>query len=285
MGIAAMKNAAVTGHSGIRTGAINRAPTSIPWILRAVPSIHPCKLCTMLLEPGKPRLCLGCQKRPEARALLSLPQNNRRFWTRGEEITLREMFEEGKSNAEIAGAIGRSLSSVSQKFAQLKLYRTARHCKYPWTPEQEQLLRDRYNGQPKRIDELVKTIGYPRWNITRRAHLMGLARTKEREWSNREKKLLTDWLPHRSLEWIALKLKRTRCAVVLKAKRLKISKSGAGYTARGVAIGLGVDDHKVVRWIQSGKLRASRRETGRHGGQNGDYYYIDPLDLRDSSGC
>ena len=254
---------------------------STPWILRPVPSVHPCKLCTVLLDPGKPRLCSGCQKRPAPGALLSLPQNNRRFWTRGEEITLRQMFGDGKSNAEIAGAVGRSLSSVFERCAKLKLYRTARHCKFMWTPEQEQLLRDRYNGQPKRIDELVKATGYPRWNIVRRAHMMGLARTKEPHWSRRQEKFLAQWLPHRSIEWIARKLKRTRCAVFLKAKRLKITKSGAGYTANGVAIGLGVDGHKVTRWIQSGKLRASRRETGRHGGQNGDYYFIDPLDLRD----
>ena len=64
-------------------------------------------------------------------------------------------------------------------------------------------------------------------------------------------------------------------------KRLKITKIGSGYTARGLAFGLGVDDHKVTKWIEKGLLSAARRQTRRRREQNGDYWYIDPRDIRE----
>lgn len=253
-----------------------------PWALRPLNYTHPCKLCTIRLEPGQPRLCPVCLERPEGKALLKIPPNARRPWSRREKRELRQLWP-AKTIAEIATELGRTVQSVACKAAALRLPRKcSREHRYIWNSDQDDFLCAKYNSQPKRIDEICKALGvFPRWAIKKRARELGLSRTKEPEWTRREETFLARWLPHRSLEWIAKKLKRTITAISLKAKRLNIKKSGSGYTARAVAFGLGVDDHKVTRWIQNGLLLATRRETRRIGGQNGDYWFIDPSDLRD----
>lgn len=214
--------------------------------------------------------------------MLAIPANSGKHWTLEDDQQLRTLWEE-RSPKEIAASLGRSIQSVLNRAHQLKLKaKRPPNRKYFWTAEQDALLKERYNSQPRRIDELARTLPmYPRWAIKKRAATLGIARTKERNWTKKGEKSLRKWLAHRSVEWIARKLNRTVTAVVLKAKRLKIKKSGAGYTANSLAFGLGVDDHKVTAWIQRGLLRAARRQTQRRGGQNGDYWYIEPADVRD----
>ena len=214
--------------------------------------------------------------------MLSRPPNSGKRWTLEEDGELGTLWEE-KSPKEIAALLGRSTQSVLNRAHQLKLKaKRPPNRKYYWTAERDALLKERYNSQTRRIDELARALPmYPRWAIKKRAAILGIARTKEPRWTKRDKTFLAKWLAHRSVEWIAKRLNRTVTAVVLKAKRLKIKKSGAGYTACSLAFGLGVDDHKVTAWIQKGLLRAARRQTQRRGGQNGDYWYIDPADVRD----
>jgi hypothetical protein len=235
-----------------------------------------------VLNPGEPKICTVCTERPEGKALLSMPPNSGKHWTLEEDGRLRTLWEE-RSPKDIAASLGRSIQSVLNRAHQLKLKaKRPPNRKYYWTAEQDALLKERYNSQPRRIDELVRALPmYPRWAIKKRATVLGIARTKEPNWTKKDKRFLAKWLPRRSIEWIARKLNRTVTAVALKAKRLKITKSGAGYTACGLAFGLGVDDHKVTQWIQKGLLTAARRETRRRGGQNGDYWYIDPRDIRE----
>lgn len=253
-----------------------------PWPLQPVKQTHRCKICGIILNPGEPKICTVCTEGPEGKALLSTPANWGKRWTQEEEQRLRSLWTE-KQNKDIAAALGRNIQSVLNRAHQLKLKSNKPpNRKYYWTAEQDTLLKERYNSQPRRIDELARALRmYPRWAIKKRATVLGIARTKEPNWEKREEKFLSKWLAHRSVEWIARKLNRTVTAVALKAKRLKIIKSGAGYTACSLAFGLGVDDHKVTAWIQKGLLRAARRQTRRRGGQNGDYWYIDPRDIRD----
>lgn len=223
-----------------------------------------------------------CSERSEGKTLLANPVNSGKRWTAKDDRQLRTLWEE-RSPKEIAAILGRSIQSVLNRAHQLKLKaKKPPNRKYYWTGEQDALLKERYNSQPRRIDELARALPmYPRWEIKKRAAKLGIARAKERNWTKRDERSLSKWLAHRSIEWIARKLNRTVTAVVLKAKRLKIKKSGAGYTANSLAFGLGVDNHKVTTWVQRGLLRAARRQTKRRGGQNGDYWYIDPADVRD----
>ena len=252
----------------------------IPWPAQPVKRIHRCKICGIILDPGEARICSVCSERAEGKRLLATPANSCKRWTQEEDEQLRKLWTE-KSPKEIAKTFNRSSQSISNRSHYLNLPRR-KPPKYRWTPEQDRLLKERYNSQPRRIDELAGALPmYPRRAIKRRATVLGIARTKEPNWIKKDKRFLARWLPRRSIDWIAKKLQRTATAVVLKTKRLKITKSGAGYTACGLAFGLGVDDHKVAQWIQKGLLAATRRETRRRGGQNGDYWYIDPREIRD----
>lgn len=263
------------------TPTLDRANRT-PWPVQPVKRIHRCKICGIILDSGEARICRVCSERPEGKTLLGIPANSGKRWTQEEDEQLKKLWTE-KSSKEIANTLHRTTQSVLNEAHHLKLARRKPpNKKYHWTTEQDRLLKERYNSQPRRIDELARALPmYPRWAIKKRAAILGIARTKEPNWAKKDKRFLAKWLPRRSIEWIARKLNRTVTAVALKAKRLKITKNGAGYTACGLAFALGVDDHKATKWIEKGLLAATRRETRRRGGQNGDYWYIDPRDIRD----
>ena len=131
---------------------------------------------------------------------------------------------------------------------------------------------------------LAKKVGVPHWALKKRARELGLSRTKETPWSERELEILARnaWM---SDERIRLKLKaagyaRTATAIHLKLKRLKFKHDGSFYSANGLAQALGIDSHAVTRWIKSGHLKAKFRGTARTELQNGDIYLIHEKDVR-----
>lgn len=142
--------------------------------------------------------------------------------------------------------------------------------KYFFNDASDRLIRERYDGRTQTIEQLSKKLGFPRWIIKRRAQTMGLSRTKEKLWSEKEIAYLEANLHRLSVAVLARKLGRSLTAVALKAKRLGIRKSGEGYTARSLAQAFGIDDHKVVHWVQLGLLKASFRNSER----SHDMYFI-----------
>jgi len=258
--------------------------SSIPWALQLVSSVHPCKVCTIRMDPDQPRICARCLLRPESKPLLSKPAFMYRTWTHEEKRKLRDLWSL-KTTKEISLALDRSLSGVSAQARKLELSKKTNGCgnkKYFWTEGQDELLRAKYSHYRSAIDGISRLLPqYPRWQIRRRAILLGLTRTKEPNWTKRQERILRDWLPHRSLDWIAKKLKRSRTAIVVKSKRLGICKSKAGFTACGLAIILGADPKTITRWIERGLLAATRRQTRRNSRQHGDFFYIDPSAARD----
>jgi len=135
--------------------------------------------------------------------------------------------------------------------------------KYFFDEVADRLIAECYDSSTETIDRLSQTLALPRWAVKKRAQALGLSRTKEKPWSQKEMAYLETNLHRLSLAVLARKLNRTVTAVALKAKRLGIKKSEEGYTARSLAQAFGVDDHKVVRWVQRGILKASRRNSGR----------------------
>lgn len=145
--------------------------------------------------------------------------------------------------------------------------------KYHLTDEARALILREYRSNNRR--ELAARIGVPAWCVSRWAGELGVRRMKERPWSEEEIALLRKYAYSRGWTWLAKKTGRTVCAVKLKAKRLRVHKIvGHGYTMRMLAELLGVDDHKVGRWIRDRKLHASRRQTDRVKVQGGDAYLI-----------
>jgi hypothetical protein len=161
--------------------------------------------------------------------------------------------------------------------------------KYVFTDQIDRLIRESYhNRQNERtrfsVRALAKKVGMPHWALKKRARELGLARTKELPWSERELEILGRyaWM---SDERIRLKLKaagytRTVTGIHLKLKRMRFKHDGSFYSACSLAQALGIDPHAVTRWIKSGHLKAKPRGTARTGQQNGDSYLIQEKDVR-----
>ncbi len=141
-----------------------------------------------------------------------------------------------------------------------------KHAIYVWTPERDQVLRERYDGTVKyRARSIATQLGWPTWVIKKRAAVLGLTQPVERhDWTAEETEFLKRHVGRRTVNWISKQLHRSLTSVVLKAKRLKISRAFRdGYTLRRLEACFGCD-HKIIQgWIQDGKLRAQRRATER----------------------
>ncbi len=161
--------------------------------------------------------------------------------------------------------------------------------KYVFTDQIDQLIRESYHNRRDEkirlnIRPLAKKVGIPDWALKKRARELGLARTKELAWSQRELEILSRyaWM---SDERIRLKLKaagysRTVTGIHLKLKRMRFKHDGSVYSAYSLAQALGIDPHAVTRWIKSGHLKAKFRGTARGPQQNGDSYLIQEKDGR-----
>lgn len=103
--------------------------------------------------------------------------------------------------------------------------------------------------------------------MSMRSHLFGctcqshVARPWRRpeHWSSADVAYLERWYGLRTDEAIARRLGRSLTGLRLKAKRLRIRKRDAGYTATSLAEVMGVDPTTVMRaWVARGGLRATR---------------------------
>ena len=130
-----------------------------------------------------------------------------------------------------------------------------------------------------------RRLGLPRWVVLRRGRELGLARTKEKPWSEMEVRLLERW-GHLTDAVIQRKLaaagySRSVNGIHLKLKRLRIRQNLDGYSAYSLAEAFGVDSHKIGSWIRRNMLSATRRGTDRKESQGGDSYWITHNTVRD----
>lgn len=159
--------------------------------------------------------------------------------------------------------------------------------KYVWTPERDKILRDRYDGKVHgRAAEIAASLGWPDWVIKKRAAVLGLAYpATSRDWTGEEESFLLRNAGVRHVHWMAKQLQRSEASVVLKLKRLRISRRWReGYTLRGLEECFGCDHHAIDRWIRAGWLvgrRRGTRRTGPGGRGNGpaDAWYFTDEDL------
>lgn len=137
--------------------------------------------------------------------------------------------------------------------------------KYRWTPALDEVLRKDYDGRVKdRAREIAERIGWPAWVIKKRAALLGLTSgwpECRRSWTAEEEKVLLESAGHFSAHWMARKLGRSETQVVLKLKRLHLSRRWQdGYTMRQLEMCFGVDHRVISKWIASGWLPDRRRD-------------------------
>ncbi len=168
-------------------------------------------------------------------------------------------------------------------------HRGRRPKKYVWTPERDQLIRERYDGKVKnRAAEIAASLGWPTWCIKKRAAALGLCYAVDRQdWTPKEERFLWQHAGRRLTHWMAKTLRRSESSVVLKLKRMKISRRWReGYTLRDLELCFGCDHHAIDRWIRAGQLQGRRRGTRRNGkgvpGQGpADPWYFTDADLLD----
>jgi hypothetical protein len=134
------------------------------------------------------------------------------------------------------------------------------------------------------VTDFARRIGWPKWAMLKRGRQLGLARTKEKPWSD-EELLIVERFAYLTDERIRLKLKaagytRTSCGIHLKIKRSRFKQNPEHYTARGLASAFGIDSHAVTRWIREGKLKGQPRQTERTEVQGGDMWMIHERDVR-----
>jgi hypothetical protein len=135
--------------------------------------------------------------------------------------------------------------------------------KYFWTPERDAVLRERYDSHVRnRTKEIGRAFGWPGWVINRRARELGLAapRAKWQAWTADEVSFLEAHAGVRHVVWISRKLRRPLTSVILKLKRLRISRRvREGYGMRDLEECLGIDHRRITQLVDSGKLKAEHR--------------------------
>jgi hypothetical protein len=142
--------------------------------------------------------------------------------------------------------------------------------KYQHTEATDAVIRERYDGKVRnRTQAIARSLGWPKWQICKRAAELGLTRpwpAERRGWSNDEVKFLVVNAGSRPTGWMARRLGRTISSVVLKLKRMRISRAiKEGYTKSALSDCFGVD-HKVLDgWAKAGQLKVTYREETKEG--------------------
>lgn len=134
---------------------------------------------------------------------------------------------------------------------------------YPLTAERRAYLQAHYSHTDKGCGARIATVLHvPTWRVRRWACELGLSvlAKKEPDWSAADIAFLETHIGSRHVLWIAKRLERSITAVVVKSKRLGISRRECRdwFTATQLAVGFGVDPTTVARWIEKGWLKARR---------------------------
>lgn len=140
--------------------------------------------------------------------------------------------------------------------------------KHVWTPERDDLMRQRYDPRvPGCAKRLALVFGMPRWAVTHRARVLGLAKLGEtrKPWTAADVAFLEEHAGARHVSWIHRQLGRSLASVVMKLKHMEISRRVRdGLTMRELELCLGADHRRIESWVRTGKLQA-RVEGGTNG--------------------
>jgi len=159
--------------------------------------------------------------------------------------------------------------------------------KYVWRPEYDDYLKGHYYGGLNRrfqiLNRMICETGLPRWYIKRRAARLGLTMHQDRRpWTAAEEEIIERLVGRVSALTIAKRLKRTEASVVLKIKRMGLSRRVRdGYTMRDLEDCLGEGHKKIQRWIDNGWLRNRLQGTQRHTGNGRDIHRFREADILD----
>lgn len=133
--------------------------------------------------------------------------------------------------------------------------------KHHWTDDDRGIIRRDYDGTIQTIKLIALKLGVTPCAVKGQIQRMGLAKVKRHAWRPSEIERLSALVHQHSIPQVAKILHRSPTAVKVKATRLQLGLRcrDGWYSKQDVAEILGVDSHKVTKWIESGKLKATWR--------------------------
>ena len=142
--------------------------------------------------------------------------------------------------------------------------------KHKWTEEEKEIVRRDYRGNRESCEHIAGRIGVTTQAVKSQVQLLGLAQVRHCRWTEKEDEQLRELAEELPPQKIARRMKRSKNAVVLRMKRLRISQRdhSGWYTKREVTEIFGVDHKWVQVRIDNGSLEASYHH-GHRPQQNG----------------
>ena len=136
---------------------------------------------------------------------------------------------------------------------------------HKWTDEERDIVRLEYNGTNKKSLLIADKLSYisgdkiTLYAVKGQAAKMGIMQDKSPDWTDKEIEILTGMITSYSPLFIARQLHRSVNAVVVKSKRLRLSRRARDgwFTKREVCEIMGVDHHKIQGYIDRGDLKAT----------------------------
>jgi len=155
--------------------------------------------------------------------------------------------------------------------------------KHYWTDEERSIVIRDYDGTNKTAQKIAYNLGVTLFAVKGQAAKLGIMQQKSPDWTEKELERLAELVHQYSITQVAKRLHRSPNAVKIKATRLKLGLRARDgwFTKREVCEILGVDHHKVQRWIDNGQLKASYHNGVRPQKNGMAMWHIEEADLRD----
>jgi len=131
--------------------------------------------------------------------------------------------------------------------------------RHNWTDEEREIVRRDYRHTHACRREIASKLGVTENAVAGQIARMGIGKRSDRRyWIDREDEILIRDATRYSPRQIARRLHRSINSVVVRMKRLKLSRRvrDGWYTKRDACEILGVDHKRVQRWIDNGMLKA-----------------------------
>lgn len=133
--------------------------------------------------------------------------------------------------------------------------------KYALTPERRAYLQANYRPAERGTSaRCAAALSVPKWRVNRWAAELGLTsgispRWHAPAWTPEDDAFVAQHLHTRHPAWIARSLKRSLTAVLVRVRRLGLSRLPDGYSETDVALAFGVSRDTVERWRVKGLIR------------------------------
>lgn len=151
-----------------------------------------------------------------------------------------------------------------------------------WTDTELEIVRRDYRGTRASAINLASRLSVTYWQVHYILEGMGLNhRWNERYWTAKEDKYLKNNYDRLSEKQLHRHLKRSKNSIHVRTTRLGLSRRNRDgwYTMKEVCEILGVDHHKVSRWIEQDILKASYHHGQKPQKSGSGYWHIDRADL------